>query len=421
MRTLWYITGIITIILTTMFGIPLVRGSTNGALMPKRVAQEIVVQPQSRQRQLLIEGDITAKFQQLVSAAFDTRIQRVHVNEGQQVRRGDILVTLAPADIDVKIRLAEIALIKAKENLRNLKNWQQSKEVKQAQRSLYHARQQFRQLTEQAKATTRLYAEGIVPRAEIETDQQAVTDQADVVANAQEEYESVLDQGNRQKIYIAGLELKNMQVAYNKLMIMRDGNIIRSPISGVVEGIKESSSPSTNVFTFPSIGQKVTTGSPLFMLKSTEDLIIKAKVNEVEAADLFVGQTAIVTSDAAPGLTWEARISNIARKAVRNSLGHDLYPQIFIEAALKETPKEMFSLLRPGGAVFLSINISSKQGAIMIPPEALQFHTQQTFVKIKMPNGLFQTRPVQAGAHYAGLVQVLEGLQVGDTVILSSK
>jgi len=74
--------------------------------------------------------------------------------------------------------------------------------------------------------------------------------------------------------------------------------------------------------------------------------------------------------------------------------------------------------LRPGMFANLTVTIQLRKNAVVIPETALMVQGQTTTVFVVDEAGSVQPRPVKAGVRLAGMVETLEGLRAGETVVV---
>lgn len=74
-------------------------------------------------------------------------------------------------------------------------------------------------------------------------------------------------------------------------------------------------------------------------------------------------------------------------------------------------------LLRPGMFAHIHISLGGAQPRLVIPAEALLADEGREFVFLRHDEEYFLRRPVRGGARFGGLVEILEGLDEGESVV----
>ncbi len=69
----------------------------------------------------------------------------------------------------------------------------------------------------------------------------------------------------------------------------------------------------------------------------------------------------------------------------------------------------------------LSIEAAPKENALVIPAAALIRHSSQDRVVLALGEGRFRPAAVRAGTESGGLIEILDGLNAGETVVTSSQ
>ena len=158
-------------------------------------------------------------------------------------------------------------------------------------------------------------------------------------------------------------------------------------------------------------GQTVTTADPVLVL--SDQLIVRAQVDETDIGKIKDGQSALLHLDAYPDTKISAQVEHIyyESKTINNVTIYevDLLPQ--------EVPE----FFRSGMNAAIDFIAQSKDNALLIPAEAVLREKNGSFVLIKDANGQSRQRPVQLGISDDKNVEVLSGLDAYDTVIVKTK
>ncbi|MBI3617884.1 MAG: HlyD family efflux transporter periplasmic adaptor subunit [Candidatus Omnitrophica bacterium] len=158
-------------------------------------------------------------------------------------------------------------------------------------------------------------------------------------------------------------------------------------------------------------GQTVTTADPVLVL--SDQLIVRAQVDETDIGKIKDGQRALLHLDAYPDIMIPTRVEHIyyESKTINNVTIYevDLLPQ--------EVPE----FFRSGMNATVDFLAQSKDNVLLIPAEAVLREKNGNFVLVKDANGQSQQRPVQLGISDDKNVEVLSGLDAYDTVIVKTK
>ena len=370
-------------------------------------------------KQLQLTGTLSPKEQQTVTAPFDGLVLAKQVSLGQRVSTGEVLARVNPRDIEIQLREAEAALIKAEQRLADLKDWKNGLEVHKARRELDRSERHFDTLTRRVEQSKKLLDIGIIPASEYEGELQQLDDQRMDVASAREALASTLEQGDEAGLAIATLELKNAEIMAGNLREKVAEAVIRAPINGVVVAAKTPDSGSGGAggsLNF-DVGDKVKEGQALFSIANIEELIVQSSISEIDINSVELGQTATIVSESLPGLTMTGQLTKIAYQAQTDSADLSRFPSFGIELALDTVPPEQ--RVRLGITVQLAMDVYHKDHAIVVPFDAIEDGMSGTYARIVTDDGVLERRPVQLGASFVDGVEVLSGLQQGDVLAVA--
>jgi len=156
------------------------------------------------------------------------------------------------------------------------------------------------------------------------------------------------------------------------------------------------------------VGDFVSPRAPLLEMYDPASLILRAEIPERYAPNLRKGMNILVTLDAYPDSLFSATIVRV-------------YPYLdermrtrTVEAAVAD-PK----ILLPGMFARLSIKIGAIEKAIVVPNQALTITPEGESIAFLLINGTAKRQKVKTGIEDAGRIQILEGIQTGDTLITS--
>lgn len=203
---------------------------------------------------------------------------------------------------------------------------------------------------------------------------------------------------------IAGAEamVAEAQAAVNSIRAQMNDLELVAPFSGIVTD------------TEGNVGEVVTPSLAIVSLMPDTKLDIKTNIAEGNIVGVRVGQKASVTLDAFPRSTiFYGKVSDI--DPAETVVGGGVYYQasIFFD---RDYPD-----LRPGMTANVRIETGSSSSALLVPASALIVSATGTEVLV-MSGGNTEQRPVVIGlSAQNGMVEVLEGLQKGDQVVIGTK
>ncbi len=157
-------------------------------------------------------------------------------------------------------------------------------------------------------------------------------------------------------------------------------------------------------------GQSFTNADAVFVL--SDRLIVKAKVDETDLAQIKLKQRATIVLDAYPSQAVEGRVDKLAFEAVTTNN----VTTYTTDVAPVETP----DFMRSGMTANVTFFAESHKNVILIPTEAISSEDGKTFVMV--PSGEEKQppvqRPVTLGLSDGKRTEITEGLKDGETILI---
>lgn len=255
-------------------------------------------------------------------------IEKVHVQEGQRVKKGDVLITLSLKEIEEQIKekedslkIARLELQKLLEDIggKNNESIDNEPEIIQAKNNLDKAQIEYEKQEKDLKNKEAMLKEGAISQNEFD-DSKAILEQK------QKEIENgkicLEDLKNRQRISnnkdALDIKIKEQNVVSLKsqLQTLKDkiaesgikGNEIICDISnGVIEKINNAA------------GDRLNAEKQIMSILDLDTLIVQANVAEDFIKDIKVGSKAIINPLANPDKEYEGTISRVSNMAVQEN------------------------------------------------------------------------------------------------------
>ena len=149
------------------------------------------------------------------------------------------------------------------------------------------------------------------------------------------------------------------------------------------------------------IGQLIPVNQPVFWISVDSPLRISAEVDEEDIARVQPGQQVLIRADAFPGRVFQGQVQSITPK------GDPVARSYRVRMGLSEaTP------LLIGMTAETNIVIRKDDNALLLPPGAVQSGHVWRIV-----DGKLESTSVKVGANGADAVEIVSGLEAGDSVI----
>ena len=196
--------------------------------------QWLAVKPDPLVHQIGLVGKIEPDTTLTLTAPFDGNVQANLVEQGQRVDAGQVLLRMDPALLEVQLRDALSAQLKARRTVQEMQDWDSSPTVSRARRSLRTAQMSADNTQRKLTESENLFQRGIIPRNELDDlKQQTQQQQLDLIA-ARDELQQALEQGKGEYRQIAEMELTNATVKYDALYRQLEDKEVKAPFSGIV-------------------------------------------------------------------------------------------------------------------------------------------------------------------------------------------
>lgn len=372
------------------------REESNGAKRPKAATVETQKATVGKlARTLELSGEVVSTNSVVIAATKEGPIAYCPWREGDEVNAGEKLVEIDRAVHRAEVQTARAALEVADAKLADLKAGARPEEIEQARASV----QRWQATLEEAQAA---YERQKQLRSNDFTSQQAV-DQAlerlkvarAELANAQVRLR-MLQAGPTQTDIAVQKAAVNEATARLKLAEAHlEECIVRAPFDAVVAKV------------YVRAGDLATPRSPLVDLFDPDSLVVRFSVPEAHSAAVR------------PGLGIEARLDAIATETFHGKVER-VYPRLApdmrtrtVEARLEESVR-----LMPHQFARLTLTLESVSGAVTVPAPAIREMPDGRTAAYVVIDGKAIRRMVQVGIQQADRVQILEGIEAGEQVIV---
>jgi len=339
----------------------------------------------------------------VVRAQLDTFVEKVHVTEGQPVKKGQLLLELDVKDAAAQMAQAQSRLLQAQDDLRAALGGGRSDAAAKASGDLAKALAERDRIRRSHDALQRLVAQQAATKDELAANEVELTKaQAEVdrlTAAKQEFNRSVkLDAG---KFQLAVQQAQNEVAALNDKV--RDGRIA-APADGTLYSLPVKQ------------GNFVRVGDLLAEMADLHQVRVRAFVDEPELGGLEPNEAVRITWDALPNRSWEGKTTVIPKQVVsRNSRS--------VGELLCSVNNEKLELL-PNINVDVRISARERNGVLTVPRSAVSSSGGMRFVFVVKDGGInvgknsLEKRPIVVGIADAANYEVLAGLSGGELVAL---
>jgi len=354
-----------------------------------------------------VSGNLNAPDDQFVAFSMPGTIDEVLVEKGDEVGEGDVLATLDTTDLERNVALARTSLEQAKT---------QHEIAEQQLRDTVFPHYYYSYVvdvpgvwmaldgaTASVEEAQRLIKAGKAGEADRMLD--------DVLEDVERAQQSAEARGWELPFAVKVMELQreaaataieaaelNLQAAMDAL----EDAVVKTPIRGVVTAVQVKEGDTLTSMNF---------SNPAFHIIDPTNLEMTGLIDEMDIASVSMGQKAIVTLDALPGVEVEGTVTYIS------------------EAAMIEAGVVMYettvTLMNPGADVkdgmsaTADIVMEEKDNVLVVPISAvMRGETGEDIVYVVNSDGAATERAVTTGMRSGRMVEILTGLSEGDTIAL---
>jgi HlyD family secretion protein len=337
-------------------------------------------------------GRVATPAQVAISSQSTARIESIAVREGDRVRAGQLLVQLRSDEALAALESARAGLLEAQGRQRQLETVQRPV----AEQQLAQAQSSADALERERVRLLELVARGYISQSRADDAQRLADSARAALESARAQARAVAPDGIEAELARSRIAQAraNLASATARLDTLR----LTAPADGVV--LTRSAEP----------GDTAQAGRVLLVLAQSGSTRIIAPVDEKNLRWLGVGQPATALADAFPGETFPARLSWIA-------------PSVDLQRGTVEVWLEVAkppAWLRPDMTVSVEMVVARRESALRLPAwllrEADAASPASASVMV-VRDGRARRQPIGLGLRGIGVVEVLEGLSEGDSVI----
>ncbi len=303
------------------------------------------------------------------------RVQSVTVDVGEAVKAGQVLVEMDPIDLDQRAAAGGAALARAASTIA----------AADAQRR---------------DAQVRLNLAGSNARRYVELGEKAFVTRSVVDGKLQEEQSAMAQLGAAEATLAAARQDQaRLGAEHAGLLVQRAKIRLVAPVAGVITA-RDAESGSTLV-----------AGQSAVRMVDPTSLWLKLRLDQSRSSGLQPGLPASITLRSQPGIAFAGKVIRV--ELIADSITEERIAQVSFD--------HIPDTLSLGEIAEITLQLPTVSKARVIPSAALRYQGNQTGVWKLVDNGL-QFVPVKALAQGVdGRVQVIEGLSVGERVVVYSE
>ncbi len=375
----------------------------------------LTVEPRQLTETVTMTGQLAPLREVDIVSPVEGKVSVVHVPFGERVEKDGALIELDVTEARVAHRDAQARHIKAQERFAEVENWDESAEVSRARRSLATARLALEDSRRRLENTAFLFERGVIPESEHTAAQRDFTSRKFELDASEQDFASVLQRGESE-VRIAKLELENARVQLDEISESLRLSVFRAPVAGVVMrpssggGAMGQSGGGGRI----AVGQTVSQGARLMTIGDLDGISLMGRVDETDVVRISPGKTALITGDAFAGTVLRGVVEEVSTEA---TVTQRSLPYFDVKAIVPNLTPEEAAAIRLGMSAVLDVVVRTEPEAILIPLAAVSMVNREPFVRVLRGEEPVSV-PVVAGEATINGVEILEGIDPGDRILL---
>ena len=316
------------------------------------------------------------------------RVSKVFFKEGDNVKKGDVVVTFYPVDKNETLRKIQMKNLEIKKYERNLadakgslrrKKESKNLEIQQKSRDLYNAEE--------------LYKVGGETRVNVDDARKALRNSRLYLDTVDSEQKASMEE-SRTALKTAKLELATLQ---EDLALIK--NEITSPVDGVITEMTADEN------------YKVNTETTLFKVSDSQNMRVEVNLSDAEVKNIEVGQRVEITSDALPdGEKVEGEVLQISGVAKKNTSLDE--SDTVVKIKINETKG-----LKPGATITATIFYKESKNVTKLPYSSVINENGKYYVFVVGKGNKISKREVKVGLNDDSYYEITSGVSIGERVI----
>jgi HlyD family secretion protein len=321
-------------------------------------------------------------------------VDAVHVQRGQAVVKGQLLVTLDSSNAQAELASVQSRIMQARAELETLSKGGRASDQAEIEGGLAKARADLRHAQREYETLRRLVQKKAATEAELTAAREAVEKAELNIQSLERRRSSLVTQPDKTA---AEARLKDAESSASAAMRRIESAQIRSPMAGIVYHLEIRP------------GAYVNPGDLVAQVGRLNQLRVIVYVDEPELGRVEKGMPVSITWDALPGREWNGKVETVPLQVV--PLGTRQVGEVMCTI---ENPD--MSLI-PGTNINAEIRSRVVTNALTLPKEALRREANDTGV-LKLEGERIVWRKVRAGVSSVTRVEILDGISEGDAIAM---
>ena len=387
-RRLWLIVGGL-LVLTAALVYVSSRGSTAHVAVADVVRQNL-------SSVVSTNGKVEPVSPNTFRATFSTFVDQVYAVEGQQVKKGQLIFTLDDKAISADLAQARADLAEQSDALRVAKAGGRADQVAKSAADLKKAQASLDQIRRENESLTKLVAQKAATPQELEQNQLMLT-QAEADIQSLQKTKATMEKQSQLDSERVAILVERAQTQVRDLEQKAASASGTSPIDGTLYSLPIHK------------GDFVKEGDLLAEAADLHHVRVRAFIDEPELGQIEPNQSVEILWDAHPERTWTGTTETVPKQVVTHGTRN-------VGELLCSVSNSDLALI-PNTTVDVRIHISERPDVLVVPRGAVYIEGNTRFV-FRVEVGRLHRRYIKVGIANPTMIEVLSGLNQGDTVAL---
>ena len=333
-----------------------------------------------------------------VSSEVEGILKDLKVDEGTKVSKDMLLAVIDDTDYNLEMKRAEGVLEAAKSRLQQLLTGARPQEIQLAKAEMDQTLADMGKRKADMERAKKLVQDKYISAQEWDSARTAYEVAVATHQKAKENYALVVEGPRKEEIAQARAQLDQSQAALSLARQKLGKTKIFSPLAGIVRVRKVSK------------GEFLKNGTQLFVIIQSNPIKLRFTLTERDVGRVKIGQEVALRVEAFPEREFKGAVTTIYPSLEEKTR------TLLIEALIPNPEGS----LKPGFFAKVSLFTGPPQEKVVIPVTAFLY--EETKVKIFVEEGgRAQLRDVKLGNKYGELMEILEGVQEGEKVVVAGQ
>ena len=251
---------------------------------------------------LLLSGNVEAH-ESVVGFRTAGRIVALPVEEGQQVKAGELLARLDDADYQQQVRIDEAMLHTRGRELELALAGNRPQDIRATEQTVADAKADLELKRADLARYSKLYKRDAISAQNYDQADTAYKRAQATYERAQQNFSETREGTRKEQIAVDRATLRTARQDLELSKVRRDFTVLHAPVTGVIT-VRQA-----------ELGEYVVPGTPVVTVADLDHLWVRAYVSETDLGRVRWGQAATLRTDTYPGKSYKGTVTFIASDA----------------------------------------------------------------------------------------------------------